>query len=73
MEMLFSLMPIVLALLGLAVGALFWAVRSGQFDDLEGPAYRIIHDDDDPRIPFNRPESDSEEQETTASSDDHRS
>jgi cbb3-type cytochrome oxidase maturation protein len=57
MEMLFSLMPIVLALLGLAVGALIWAIRSGQFDDLEGPAYRILHDDDDPRIPFNRDEN----------------
>jgi len=29
--------------------AFFWAVRSGQFDDLEGPAHRIIMDDD--RIP----------------------
>lgn len=72
MEMLFSLMPIVLALLGLAVGALIWAVRSGQFDDLEGPAYRIIHDDDDPRIPFNRPESEAQEEDHSANSDDQR-
>jgi len=28
-----------------------WAVRTGQFDDLEGPAHRILMDDDDPRIP----------------------
>ena len=27
------------------------AVKNGQFDDLEGPAYRILMDDDDPRIP----------------------
>jgi nitrogen fixation-related uncharacterized protein len=26
-------------------------VRSGQFEDLEGPAYRILMDDDDPNIP----------------------
>lgn len=29
----------------------FWAVRSGQFDDLEGPAQRILMDDDDPMVP----------------------
>jgi len=34
-----------------AVGVL-WAIRSGQFDDLEGPAQRILMDDDDPLIPF---------------------
>ena len=28
------------------VAALFWAVRSGQFEDLEGPAHRILMDDD---------------------------
>ena len=31
------------------IGALFWwSVRSGQFDDLEGPAHRIVADDDAP-------------------------
>ncbi len=34
-----------------AVGVL-WAIRSGQFDDMEGPAQRILMDDDDPLIPF---------------------
>ena len=29
-------------------------VKSGQYDDLEGPAYRILMDDDDPRIPGNQ-------------------
>ena len=72
METLFSLMPVVLVLLGFALAALFWAIKSGQFDDLDGPAYRILHDDDDPRIPFNRP-ADSEdaaaEEEGEAESD----
>ena len=27
--------------------ALLWAVKSGQFDDMEGPAYRILMDDDE--------------------------
>ena len=29
----------------------FWSIRSGQFDDLQGPAERILMDEDDPRIP----------------------
>jgi cbb3-type cytochrome oxidase maturation protein len=35
-----------LILLIAAVAAFFWAVRSGQFDDLESPAWRILLDDD---------------------------
>ncbi|MBZ0095429.1 MAG: cbb3-type cytochrome oxidase assembly protein CcoS [Sulfuricella sp.] len=30
---------------------IFWAIRNGQFEDMEGPAQRILMDDDDPRIP----------------------
>lgn len=37
---------------------IFWAIRSGQFDDLEGPAERILMDDDDPRLPGRRPRGD---------------
>ena len=29
------------------IAVLFWAVRSGQYDDLEGPAHQILMDDDD--------------------------
>lgn len=35
--------------------AFILTVKSGQYDDLEGPAYRILMDDDDPRIPGNPP------------------
>jgi nitrogen fixation-related uncharacterized protein len=37
--------------MAIAACAFIWAVKTGQFDDLEGPAYRILMDDDDPRIP----------------------
>ncbi len=47
MEILFVLIPLSLILLGIAVWAFFWAVRSGQFDDLDSPAYRILMDDDE--------------------------
>jgi len=37
----------------IVVVAFVITVKSGQYDDLEGPAYRILMDDDDPRIPGN--------------------
>ena len=46
MEVLYLLIPISLLLLGGILWLLFWAVRSGQFDDLEGPAHRILMDED---------------------------
>jgi len=45
------LIPLGILLLAVAVWAFVWAVKSGQFDDMEGPAHRILMDDDDPRIP----------------------
>lgn len=45
------LIPLGLVLLGVAIWAFIWAVKSGQFDDMEGPAHRILMDDDDALIP----------------------
>nr|WP_298416237.1 cbb3-type cytochrome oxidase assembly protein CcoS [uncultured Halomonas sp.] len=47
MSILYLLIPISLLLLSLAVWAFFWAVKHDQFDDLEGPAYRILFDEDE--------------------------
>ena len=34
------------------IGAgIFWAIKNGQFEDMEGPAQRILMDDDDPLLP----------------------
>lgn len=49
MEVLYLLIPIAMLLVAVIVAVFFWAVRSGQFDDLEGPAHRIIMDDDKPK------------------------
>ena len=46
MSILYLLIPLGLLLLALSVWAFFWAVRSGQFDDLESPAMQILLDDD---------------------------
>jgi cbb3-type cytochrome oxidase maturation protein len=45
-EVLYFMVPLAVALVGLVVVALVWAVRSGQFEDLEGPAHRILMDGD---------------------------
>ena len=49
-----SIMLGILVMLVLVI-ALVITFKSGQYDDLEGPAYRILMDDDDPRIPGNNP------------------
>ena len=51
MSILYLLIPISVIFIAVAIGVFLWAVRSGQYEDLEGPAWRIIMDDDDPRIP----------------------
>lgn len=47
MEVLYLLIPIALVLVVVVVVVLLWAVRAGQFDDLVGPAHRILMDDED--------------------------
>lgn len=46
MSILYLLIPLGLILLGIAIAAFFWAVRSGQFDDLDTPAMSVVMDDD---------------------------
>lgn len=48
MEILYLLIPVSVILV-FVIGILFWwSLRHGQFEDLEGPAYRILMDDDKP-------------------------
>ena len=49
MNILFALIPLALVLLAFAIWAFFWAVRSGQFDDPDTPAVKILLDDEDER------------------------
>lgn len=50
MEILYLLIPLSLVLVALVVWVFLWAVRSGQYDDLEGPAHRVLMDDDRPAL-----------------------
>jgi len=44
--MLYVLIPLALMLLAAAVWALFWAIRSGQFDDLDSQGWTVVLDED---------------------------
>jgi cbb3-type cytochrome oxidase maturation protein len=58
MDILFLLIPLSVVL-ALAIGvALWWAVRNNQFEDLEGPAHRVLFDDDDRPPPAAGPGAD---------------
>ncbi|MGE5320497.1 MAG: cbb3-type cytochrome oxidase assembly protein CcoS [Hyphomicrobiaceae bacterium] len=48
MDILILLIPLSLVLVGVIAWVLLWAAKSGQFEDLEGPAHSVIMDDDSP-------------------------
>ena len=48
MDILLLLLPLSIVLVFLIGAAFWWSVGSGQFDDLEGPALKVIADDDTP-------------------------
>ena len=49
MEVVFVLIPLALMLVGIVMWVFWWAIKSGQFDDMEGPAHRILMEDEAPR------------------------
>jgi cbb3-type cytochrome oxidase maturation protein len=51
MEILYLLIPLSVVLVFAIAIAFWWSVKSGQFDDLEGPGFKLLMDDDGPNIP----------------------
>lgn len=47
MEIVFLLIIVSLFFIALLAGALYWAIKSGQFDDMEGHGHEILIDDED--------------------------
>ncbi|MDH5648458.1 MAG: cbb3-type cytochrome oxidase assembly protein CcoS [Gammaproteobacteria bacterium] len=47
MEIVYLLIPIAILLVLLIIWLFFWAIKSGQFDDLEGPGHKILMDRDE--------------------------
>ncbi|MDR5866634.1 cbb3-type cytochrome oxidase assembly protein CcoS [Halomonas koreensis] len=72
MKILYLLIPLSLILLGLAVWAFFWAVKHDQFEDLEGPAHRILFDEDDNDLPPEERARRRGESDAPADDEDHR-
>ncbi|WP_150913014.1 cbb3-type cytochrome oxidase assembly protein CcoS [Marinobacter halotolerans] len=68
MKIVMVLVPLMLILVAFGVVLFSWAVKNGQYDDLEGPAHRILYDDDEDRIP----EESRQPDETTASQESSR-
>lgn len=56
MEVIYLLVPLSLVFLAAAIWFFFWAVKSEQYDDLQGPAHRIILDDRDDRHSERKPQ-----------------
>lgn len=50
MSVMFILLPVALLFAAAALLVFIWAARAGQFDDLETPAMRILHDHDEAEV-----------------------
>lgn len=58
MSILYVLIPLAVMLLGVAVWALLWAIKNGQFDDLESHGWSVVLDDDQKPPPLEDETSD---------------
>lgn len=63
MTMIYVLIPLAVVLLALAVWALVWAIRTGQFDDLESHGWSVVLDDDSKPPPFEGEEKTKHEED----------
>jgi cbb3-type cytochrome oxidase maturation protein len=61
MEILYLLIPLSLVLVFVIAALFWWSLRSGQYEDLEGPGHRVLMDDDRTDILENRSTVDSDQ------------
>lgn len=58
MEVVYFLLPVAVLMSATGLGFFVWALRNGQYEDLEGPRWRVVYDDDSvPLPPRARPSS----------------
>lgn len=67
MTIILLLIPISLIFLSVALVGLTWAIKSGQYDDLDSPSHMILYDDDEDLIP---PEAKTKKQVEKAKQED---
>jgi cbb3-type cytochrome oxidase maturation protein len=60
MSMLYVLIPLAVVLLAFAVWALMWAIKTGQFDDLESHGWSVVLDDDQKPPPVDEEDTDQD-------------
>lgn len=72
MSILYLLIPLAVILMVIAGAFFVWTIKHGQYDDMEGPAHRILMDDDDPRIPRHHVTGDSTKDSTLSSTKDDK-
>lgn len=71
MTFLYILVPIAVVLVIIAIWVFTWAVDSGQYDDLDGPAHSILFDDEDPAHLEAQPEHKPAQLDETEHLDQH--
>lgn len=66
MDIIYITIPVTLLFIATGVLIFFWASKSGQFDDLEGPAHRILFDEDVPSSKTNKDKTIEDQQTDNA-------
>lgn len=66
MESLYFLIPLSIVVIAVAVAIFFWAVKSGQYDDVDREGERILFDDDIEQLPRKAVKKDSDNNEKSA-------
>ena len=61
MDILYLLIPLSLVLVFVIAALFWWSLKNGQYEDLEGPGYRILMDDDKTEAPATRNTVDSDQ------------
>ncbi|MNM74126.1 Cytochrome oxidase maturation protein cbb3-type [compost metagenome] len=69
MPALYVMIPIAILIVGVAIWILFWAVNSGQYDDMDSPAHSILFDDEDPKHQAGIDEAEGDTQQSAEDSD----
>jgi cbb3-type cytochrome oxidase maturation protein len=65
MDILYLLIPLSLMFVFVIAALFWWSLKDGQFEDLEGPGYRILMDDDTADVAINRSTVDSDQNALT--------
>lgn len=73
MNIILILIPITLILVSVGILVFNWAVKNGQYDDLEGPAHRILYDDDRDMIPDDARQPQQEKRRAASSNGEEKS